>query len=143
MLSTLKQWLGREDPMTRAARAIDQGRSGIETVLGLPHRLSTPLLQRHFGADAVASDASFRKTGCQGHWTLPPPAPEFEVRVYGNDEGRLTLGTIQGQGPYQGLVVLSEWTPDHPAAVWQVRLEEPVGDSAQALHDFLLNGDSA
>jgi len=140
MLHALKKLLGREDPLATAARAVDQGRAGIETVLGLPHRLSVPLLERHFGQDVVASDADFRATGCDGHWELPAPAPEFEVRLFGDPEGRLTLGTIRGRGPYQGLVVSSEWSPEHPAAVWQARVEEPAGESARALHDHLLSG---
>ncbi|WP_019626412.1 hypothetical protein [Thioalkalivibrio sp. ALJT] len=138
MFNTLKQWLRREEPLARDARAIDRGRSGIETVLGLPHRLSVPLLRRHFGDAAVPSDPAFRETGQNGHWTLPAPADTFEVRIHGDAEGRLTLGTIHGRGPYTGLVVFSEWSPDHPAAVWQLRVEAPTGTSAQSLHDYLL-----
>lgn len=139
MRAKLKKWLGRRDPLERAAQAVDRGRSGIETVLGLPHRLSVPLLRRHFGDAAQPSNEAFRETGCDGYWELPAPAPEFEVRLHGNAEGRLMLGTISGLGPYAGLVVFSEWSPDHPAAVWQLRVEEPAGESAQALHDHLLD----
>lgn len=139
MLARVKRWLGRRDPLSSAAQAVDRGRAGIETVLGLPHRLSVPLLQRHFGDAAKPSSEAFRETGRDGYWELPAPAPEFEVRLHGDHEARLTLGTIHGRGPYQGLVVFSEWSPDHPAAVWQARVEEPAGESARALHDVLLN----
>ncbi|WP_017940361.1 MULTISPECIES: hypothetical protein [unclassified Thioalkalivibrio] len=143
MRKLLQKWLAPRDPLESAAQAVDHGRTGIETVLGLPHRLSVPLLRRHFGDDAEPSDGAFRETGRDGYWRLPPPAPEFEVHLYGDPEGRLTLGTIRGHGPYAGLVVFSEWSPDHPAAVWQLRVEEPAGESAQALHDHLLDPNRA
>lgn len=143
MRKLLKKWLGRRDPLESAAQAVDRGRAGIETVLGLPHRLSVPLLRRHFGGDAAPSDNAFRESGRDGYWELPAPAADFEVRLFGDAEGRLTLGTIRGHGPYAGLVVFSEWSPDHPAAVWQLRVEEPAGESAQALHDHLLDPDRA
>ncbi|WP_018864803.1 hypothetical protein [Thioalkalivibrio sp. ARh3] len=142
MLNAVKRWLGREAPLTGAARAIDRGRSGIETVLGLPHRLAVPLLRRHFGEAVHPSDEEFRETGKNGYWSLPTPGSEFEVRLFGDDTGRVTVGTIRGTSVYSGLVVVSEWSPENPVAVWQVRLEESATDSARALHDFLL-GDAS
>lgn len=140
MRNPLKRLLRRKDPLHQAAVDIDRGRAGIEALLGLPHRLAVPLLERHFGGDAIPSDPEFRETGRNGHWTLPPPAHAFEARLFGDTEGRLTCGTIRGLGQHAGLEVFSEWSPEDPAAVWQLRLDADATDSARTLHDYLLHG---
>ncbi|WP_018871183.1 hypothetical protein [Thioalkalivibrio sp. ALgr3] len=139
MIRWLRNPFRRRNPLDTAARAVDRGRAGVETVLGLPHRLAVPLLQRHFGDAAVPSSEGFREHGRDGSWTLPAPAPEFSVRLDADSEGRLIHGRITGSGPYAGLIVFSDWSPDHPAAVWQIRVEEPAGEQATALHDHLLD----
>ena len=139
MLSRLRSLFRRRDPLDDAARAVDRGRARVETVLGLPHRLAQPLLVRHFGDSVLPSDEEFLQHGRDGHWILPAPAAEFSIRLEANDEGRLVHGRITGSGPYAGLIVFSDWSPDHPAAVWQIRIEEPAGEQATALHDHLLD----
>ncbi|MGM0413391.1 MAG: hypothetical protein ACQERG_08770 [Pseudomonadota bacterium] len=128
----------RNRQIRRLARAVEQGRGAVETVLGLPHVLAKPLIERHFGTQAHPSSEEFRETGREGAWHLPAAAPEFTVRVEAGGDGRITLGRIDGHGVAAGLLVFSEWDPEQPAPVWQIRLVEPRGEEAAALYERLV-----
>ncbi|MFN2349193.1 MAG: hypothetical protein ABR558_06425 [Thioalkalivibrio sp.] len=98
------------------------------------------MLKRRFGDRLQASSEGFSQSGGEGHWLPPPPAPEFQTLLYPDPHGRLVLGEICGQGPYQGLMIHSAWSPDHPAPVWHVRIEPPEGAETRALYELLLSG---
>lgn len=129
-------WLTRRS-QRRIERAVEQGRGAIESVLGLPHVLAHPLVERHFGDTATPSNEEFRETGRNGYWVLPSPHADIRIRVAAGGDGRLTEGAVSGQGPLQGLHVYTLWSPDVASPVWQIRLTPPLGERAAELYEAL------
>ncbi len=127
----------RQRPLRRALRGIEQGRCAIESVLGLPHVLAQPLVERHFGTLATPSDESFRETGRNGYWQLPSPHPAIELKVAAGDDGRLTEGLIRLSDDWAGLVLYTEWDPGLPEPRWQIRLVPPLGEGVDGLYRAL------
>jgi len=37
-------------------------------------------------------------------------------------------------------LIHTEWSPNHPAPVWQVRIDPPEGTETRALYTLLLSG---
>ncbi|MGM0476138.1 MAG: hypothetical protein ACQERR_02980 [Pseudomonadota bacterium] len=124
-------------PLRRVLRGIEQGRGAIESVLGLPHVLARPLVERHFGTLATPSDEAFRESGRNGFWQLPAPHPAIELKVAAGDDGRLTEGLIRLSDDWSGLVLYSEWDPGEPEPRWQIRLVPPFGERLDELYRAL------
>lgn len=135
-------WFRRRPALAAEADRVWQGlragQAGVESVLGLPHALVVPLLNRHFAGHAAPSSEAFAATGRDGFWTLPAPHPDVRVQVFGDGSGRLVRGEVSSGGPWAGVCLTSDWSPHHEYAVWGVAVSGPAGAGQDARLDALL-----
>lgn len=137
MWSSLKRWRPwqrlQPDEAASVWRGLRAGQGGVETVLGLPHALAAPLLERHFKGKAVPSSAGFARHGRDGYWTLPPPHPFVQVRLIGDDHGRLAEGEVRSAKLWAGVCLYTLWAPENERVVWQILASRDAPHSLLAL----------
>jgi hypothetical protein len=136
------QWLKREGAAERrvaeAADAIDKSRAAIEGLIGLPHVLSRPIIQRKWANALIPSDENFARTGIDGQWRFPALHPDIQTVIKSDETGRLVLGLITGHNAFAGIRVFTQWDRFSPVSQWQVEMDEERGELTEALYRRLL-----